>query len=106
MVLMAGQRCFHFGLRKRSEWRVSIPARTPLLWRFAFGIKPGVAAARQGAANRTGVFQMANFFRKPRRGAKQFHLFDDEHFDWLATGPPEPEPGQTFLNYSWTRCEE
>jgi len=49
---------------------------------------------------------MANFFRKPRRGAKQFHLFDDEHFDWLATGPPEPEPGQTFLNYSWTRCEK
>jgi len=48
------------------------------------GIEPGVAAARQSAANRTGVFQMAAFSRKPLRRAKLFHLFDNEHFDWLA----------------------
>jgi hypothetical protein len=39
---------------------------------------------------------MAVFSRKPPRRAKPFHFFDDEHFDWLATGPPELEPGQTF----------
>ena len=44
----------------------------PALWRFAFGIEPGVAASRQSAANRTGAFQMAAFCRKPLRRAKPF----------------------------------
>jgi hypothetical protein len=29
---------------------------------------------------------MAAFCRKPLRRPKLFHLFDDEHFDWLAAG--------------------
>jgi hypothetical protein len=43
---------------------------------------------------------MAAFFRKPLRRAKLFHLFDDEHFDWLAEAAGAESQADS-LNYFW-----
>src|SRR5208282_6356235 len=58
-----------FGIQLKTRHLVAC-GRKPTL-----GLR-SVAAARQSAANLTGVFQMAAFSRKPLRRAKPFHFFN------------------------------